>query len=251
MQDQWVPEHHYHLIGKAIPGRTLFRDEAEHMWFLKKVLRFKWYAFFEIYAYCLCGNHFHLCVRTRPVDDLVEELELRPHYGRSELDERYLRGELPYAHYVWHAFAGSLSGFARHTNSVQQLGGQVLIEPTLHGLTDKGAPGHEFSRRLCAYVGLNYVKHGLGTLETRYRWSSLHSNQFKLVERAMLYEHFDGEEAYRTYHRNYLRRFGQLLHAFDEDRFFDALTPRRQHPETGVWELGEWRPSRTEAPAGS
>ena len=74
MQDEWQPNLHYHIIGKAIPGRTLFQNVEEGMWFMKNVIRFKLYTLFHIYAYCLCGNHFHLAVKTRTASEILEQL---------------------------------------------------------------------------------------------------------------------------------------------------------------------------------
>ena len=39
MQDQWRPELYYHVIGKAVAGRTLFTDDEDCRWFLRHVVR--------------------------------------------------------------------------------------------------------------------------------------------------------------------------------------------------------------------
>lgn len=209
---------------------------------MKNVIRFKLYTLFHIHAYCLCGNHFHLAVKTRTAAEILLQLEKRPVESFTEKDHLYFGGAMDYTSYVYTSFAGTLSGFARRTNNQHGLEGQLLISPTLHGLTDKGTPGIEFSRRLIAYVGLNYVKHRLATFDDKYLLSSFHNAQFGIVDYANLYALFGGEEAYRKYHKSYLQKYGNSFRSFNEDRFFEALTPRRFSEEVKSWREGDWRP---------
>ena len=242
MQDEWRPGLYYHLIGKAVPGRTLFTDEHSHMYFLKHVLRFKWQAIFQILAYCLCGNHFHVAIRSRTREDIRLHLNDRPARGLSPGDLDFRENpDADYVTYVQSAFRGPLSGFAQHINHVQGTSGQLLIRPTLHGLTDKrGEPGVHLSRRLIAYVLLNYAKHHLAEPTAKYRWSSLHSAQFQIVNAPALYAGFGGEAAFRGYLTAYLKRWGRRFYDFDEDDFFEAITPRRFDKLAGQWVIGAW-----------
>ena len=244
MQDQWRPELYYHIIGKAVAGRTLFVSEDDCRWFLRHVVRFKWYTCFEVLAYCLCGNHFHLAVRTRHRNDAYALLRDRPPRSYSESDWRYLDDDIAYPEWVYNCFGGALSGLARRLNRQHGCGGQLLRTPTLHGLTDKGAPGVEFSRRLVAYVGLNYVKHRMGRFADGYPWSSVHEQHFGIIDHETLLAGFGGEEDYLRYHRDYLRRYGQRVIDFDEERLFAAVQPRLLEEATGRWVRGEWRPER-------
>ena len=242
MLDEWRPGLYYHLIGKAIPGRTLFIDEEDHVFFLKHVVRFKWHSVFQILAYCLCGNHFHLVVRTLDAEAIAAQLALRPASSLNPSDNAFLKGKITYASYLSTVFGGPLSGFARHLNNVHQREGQVFINPSLHGLTDKGElPGVEFSKTLFCYVALNYVKHHIASIDDAYRWSSLHSNQFKSIDRLAVFDHFGGEEAMWRALRDYLIKYGTRFYAFDEERFYQSLQPRRFKEATGCWIDEEWR----------
>ena len=240
MQDQWQPELYYHVIGKAIPGETLFRDEEDMTYFLRHVLRFKLYHFLDILVYCLCGNHFHLAVRTRSVAATQAKLRGKPARVRSAADEEMLAGTLDFARYVHRALAGALSGYVRHYNSTYKRSGQLLILPTLHGLTDKGAPGELLSRRLCAYVGLNFVKHRIAGVGEKYFGSSLTNPLFKIVDQPALLAEFGGQQAYLDFHNNYLRRYGAAMMALDEADFYAALQPRYFDKARFEWVEGAW-----------
>ena len=240
MQDEWQPGLYYHVIGKAVPGQTLFRDEVDARWFLKHVLRFKLYHFFEILVYCLCGNHFHLVIRTRLPEAIRVSLQGKPARSRCPADEAMLAGRIAYRAYIHYALRGALSGFARRSNNRVGRSGQLLVQPTLHGLTDKGAPGVEFSRRQAAYVGFNFVKHHIAPASARYPWSSLTNPLYGIVDSAAVVALFEGELAYKLFHDTYLERFGHAFMNFDEEVFYAALQPRALDPDTGTWVERDW-----------
>jgi len=153
-----------------------------------------------------------------------------------------LAGQLDYGEYVYQSFGGCLSGFARRTNRQQGLSGQVLIKPTLHGLTTKGEPGVEASRSLIAYVSYNYAKHHLAPATEKYPYSSLHNAQFNIIDQRRLIEVFGEDASYKSYMLAYLKRYAKAFYNFDEDEFFSALTPRYLDRSLNRWKAGEWRP---------
>lgn len=242
MQDEWRPGLFYHVIGKAVPGRRLFTSETDMRWFLKRVLRFKLYHALDILAYCLCGNHFHLCVQTRMPEAILASLAGKPRAAWSASDSAFAQDELAYPEFVYNTLSGALSGFARYANNLAGREGQLFIKPTLHGLTTKGAPGVRFSRRMYCYVSFNYAKHHLGTPDAPYFASSLSNPLYQIIDHGRVLELFGGSTAYAEYCNRYLRRYGPAFYNFDEDELFAALRPRRLNPLTGQWEEGEWRP---------
>ena len=245
MQDQWQPGLFYHVIGKAVTGAQLFRDEKDERYFIRHVLRFKLYHFLEILVYCLCGNHFHVVARTRSVAATRASLRTKPPKSRNLSDELMLAGEIDFATYAYHTVAGATSGYARHFNHKYGREGRLFLRPTLHGLTDKGAPGELFSRRLGCYVGLNFVKHRMGRPGENYFGSSLTNPQAGIVDHPLLLSLYGGEEAYHRFHNAYLRRFGHEFYGMDEDGFYAALRPRYYDKATRAWVEGEWAPDVT------
>ncbi len=241
MQDEWQPGLFYHVIGKAIPGETLFEGEEEMKEFIRTVLRFKLYHFFEILVYCLCGNHFHLVVRTRTPEGIRESLATKPKKVWSPSDELFDAGELGYTKFVTHSLSGALSGFARKRNNDSGHEGQLFIKPTLHGLTDKGAPGVEFSRRLYCYVGFNFAKHHMARADELYYGSSLTNPLYGVVDHTLVLELFGGAAAYKEFCGSYMRRFGRNFMAFNEALFYGALRPRYFDQVMRLWVEGEWR----------
>ena len=242
MQDEWRPGLFYHVIGKAIPGETLFRDDIDCHWFLKHTLRFKLHHCFRILVYCLCGNHYHLAIQTRTAEEIRVSLLTKPAARRSLSDEAFLAGEMEYGTFVYNTFCGAISGYARRYNNRYDREGQLFIRPTLHGLTDKGGKfGQLFSRTLCGYVGFNYVKHHIASVDEFYKLSSLRKQLYQLIDHNYLLQIFGGEEAYLTFHKTYLSRYQSAFYEFDEDLFFAALQPRRFNDQSGRWVQEEWK----------
>ena len=119
--------------------------------------------------------------------------------------------------------------YAKWYNARYGRSGQPFVKPTLHGLTRKGKPGVAYSRRLAAYIGLNYAKHHYAAPEAYYHWSSLRRSIYQVTELDVA-KYYGSEEAYKAYHVTYMRRFGARFYDFDEEEFFLGLQPRTYIP---------------------
>jgi hypothetical protein len=233
MQDEWRPNLFYHVLGKAVPGELLFAEERHYRWFLRKSVRDLYGLIFQIYVYCLLPNHFHLQVRTLSEDEMKAKLlplkrKLRPY------QEAFLTGELDWRGYVIATFGAATNRYAQYYNKQVGRKGQLFVKPTLHGLTDKKAPGKAYSRRLAAYIALNYYKHGLMPASGDYLWSSLRNPMYHIIE-LDIELHYGSEEAYKAYHVAYLKKYGAKLRGFDEEEFFANLTPRVYIEDYDTW----------------
>lgn len=59
-----LPGESYHIYNRGNEKRTIFFQEDNFRYFLK---RYHYYVkdFMDTYAYCLLDNHFHLCVKIK------------------------------------------------------------------------------------------------------------------------------------------------------------------------------------------
>lgn len=53
----------YHIMLRGVGGMTLFFDDMDYRKFLKTMCRIKAEAAYNIYAFCLMGNHVHLMLQ--------------------------------------------------------------------------------------------------------------------------------------------------------------------------------------------
>ena len=53
----------YHVILRGINKQQIFFDEEDYEYFIRLLERFKSISHYELYAYCLMGNHVHLLIK--------------------------------------------------------------------------------------------------------------------------------------------------------------------------------------------
>ncbi len=66
----------YHIMVRGINRQCIFEDEEDHIKFLQVLEKYKEICRYEIYAYCLMGNHVHLLLKTReePLEQIMRRL---------------------------------------------------------------------------------------------------------------------------------------------------------------------------------
>ena len=132
----------YHLMSRGNRREAIFLDDVDRQDFLKTLAEACVKAGFEVHAYCLMSNHFHLVVET-PQGNLVEGM-------------RWL-----------------LSSYTLRLNHRHKLFGHVFSGRYKALLIDGGSPG--YLKVACDYVHLNPVRAKLLGPEERllaYPWSS-------------------------------------------------------------------------------
>jgi REP element-mobilizing transposase RayT len=63
------PEKYYHVYNHAISNEMLFNDENDYKNFIKRYLKYI-IPICDTLAYCLMPNHFHWCIRIKPLDEM-------------------------------------------------------------------------------------------------------------------------------------------------------------------------------------
>ena len=53
----------YHVMLRGINKQQIFEDQEDYYKFLEVINDYKTISGFEIYAYCLMGNHVHLLIK--------------------------------------------------------------------------------------------------------------------------------------------------------------------------------------------
>ena len=53
----------YHIMLRGINQQQIFEDEEDNLKFLETLLKYKEQCRYEIYAYCLMGNHAHILLK--------------------------------------------------------------------------------------------------------------------------------------------------------------------------------------------
>ena len=66
----------YHIIIRGINRQTIFEDEEDCAQFLEALKRYKEKSGYEIYSYCLMGNHVHILMKIgiEPLEQVMRRL---------------------------------------------------------------------------------------------------------------------------------------------------------------------------------
>lgn len=127
----------YHITSRGNAKQAIFRDDVDREAFLaivaSTVKRFGW----EVYAYCLMGNHYHFLVVT-PVPNLSRGMKQLNGVYTQRFNRRHER--------VGHLFQGRFGG--------------ILVERETYLL------------ELIRYISLNPVRAGIAATPEDWRWSS-------------------------------------------------------------------------------
>jgi len=80
---------YYHVVNRGIGRQILFEDEEDHTRFLETLRRYLKEEPFELIAYCLMENHFHLLLHTEEnLERIMKRLSCSYAYYFNEKYER-------------------------------------------------------------------------------------------------------------------------------------------------------------------
>jgi REP element-mobilizing transposase RayT len=133
----------YHVMSRGDRREKIFQDDVDRQDFIRTLAEACQKTGFEVHAYCLMGNHFHLVVET-PEANLVAGMRWLLSTYTNRLNHRHKL--------VGHVFSGRYKA--------------LLVEGS----------GNGYLKTVCDYVHLNPVRAGLLGAEDRllsYPWSSL------------------------------------------------------------------------------
>ena len=197
----------YHVLSRGDRREAIFRTDADRKLFLDLLAQTCRRTGWQIHAYCLMDNHFHLVVET-PRSNLSVGMQ----WLLGSYTQRFNR-----RHALWgHLFGGRYKA--------------LLVD---------GRPGGGYLRRVCDYVHLNPVRAAmLGNEEKlhRFRWSScahyLSSRKKRpawLRTDRLMGEHGLADQSSRN-RREFSRRMESLRQ--------EANSPQQLRPIRRGWKLG-------------
>nr|WP_092070414.1 transposase [Dendrosporobacter quercicolus]NSL48238.1 transposase [Dendrosporobacter quercicolus DSM 1736]SDM10180.1 REP element-mobilizing transposase RayT [Dendrosporobacter quercicolus] len=66
----------YHIVMRGINRQNIFEDEEDCMKFMQTIQKYKEKSRYEVYAYCLMGNHVHLLLKIgqEPLEQVMRRI---------------------------------------------------------------------------------------------------------------------------------------------------------------------------------
>jgi REP element-mobilizing transposase RayT len=183
----------YHVLLRGINRQTIFEDDEDAVKFLQTLEKYKQENEYEIYAYCLMGNHIHI---------LIKE-------NQEELGNSMRRIGASYVYwYNWK--------YERTGHLFQDRYKSEVVENDRYLLT------------VLRYIHQNPLKAGIVNDINEYKWSSyfeyLDKNKKQIVDKDFILEIFDRDKnkaktLFEEFHR--IEENRECLEIYNKKRFKD------------------------------
>jgi len=160
-QSELEPDRFYHVFNRANGNDKLFFQEGHYSYFMDK---YKEYLteYLDTFAYCLLPNHFHLLVRIKSKQSVLEAA------GHDLLDLKNLAdqpGKL-----ISEKFKRFFISYAKSINKQRGRKGSLFMKPFKRIPIDS----IEYLRNAIVYIHRNPIEHGMVRLISDHKWTSYH-----------------------------------------------------------------------------
>lgn len=155
----------YHIYNCGINGEPIFREKANYEYFLKLYVKYI-SPIADTYAWCLMGNHFHLLVRIKEDDELINCNIIPVRVLNPVRDNKINKKPHLYFSHLFNAYAQAF-------NKMNNRHGSLFERPFKRKLIDRD----EYLKKLIVYIHNNPIHHGFCNFSDEYTWSS-YANDF-------------------------------------------------------------------------
>jgi REP element-mobilizing transposase RayT len=182
-QAEFLEQRFYHVYNRTVGNEPLFVSDENFRFFLQQYSKYL-QPFVETWAYCLLGNHFHLLIRVREVDQVVE---------MNDGTEKPMVGD---------QFRKFFQSYAMAFNKQQHRHGALMTTPYKRIEVSSDA----YLKQLVYYIHSNPQKHGYVHDFRNWKWSSyasLVSSADTRLQRQDVLDLFGGLESIILEHNDY------------------------------------------------
>ena len=171
MQEPLRPETVYHVYNHANGSENLFRTEDNYRYFLHKYATYI-HPIAETYAYCLMPNHFHVMIKVRDEQTLIEYFTNYKEEETKQLSSTLnLTGLTNLSGLVSKQFSNLFNAYSKAYNKKYERRGSLFERP----FKRKAIANDQYFTQLIAYIHLNPIKHGFCNNLFDWPHSSIHS----------------------------------------------------------------------------
>ena len=144
-----VADNFYHLFNRAVGQEKLFQSNENYLYFLNR-MKHHVLPVADLYAYSLLPNHFHLVVRIKGENELMDYFEVKKG-KRFNVVENFLPD------FIMEQFSNWLNGYTKAFNKMYKRKGGLFMDYIKRSEATKDSSLTSF----IFYVHKNAVHHGL------------------------------------------------------------------------------------------
>ncbi len=196
-----LSERYYHIYNRTNNKEPLFLSDKFRLLFLQRCKDYL-LSFVDIFAHCLLDNHFHLMVKVKHEEVILDHVRHLTKKERTSAQNKLLSegiNEVTLHQTVERQFTRLFTSYAMRFNEHYKRKGNLFHRPFKRVLIESEAH-YTF---LVYYIHANPMKHGLAVNFREYPWSSYRSilsNKPTHLRRAEILDWFGGREAFIEYH---------------------------------------------------
>jgi len=195
-----LPNRYYHIFNRAVGNEKLFFSTRNYEYFLRR-MQYYLLPIATIYAYSLMPNHFHLLLKIKDTETLIEKYE-------QKKKRKFVHSQTNLSTFVMQQLKNWLSGYAMAINKQNERKGALFID-YLKRISPEST---EDLRLVTAYIHRNAIHHHLTSSYGQWRFDSylqpLKNDPGKFGSKEML-GWFGRADAYDMFHQEY----AMLIHA--------------------------------------
>lgn len=186
---------YFHIYNHANGDDNLFREEKNYSYFLEKYHQHI-DPIAETVAWCLMPNHFHLLVKIKTEQEIINNFSSSPKgtFLKFETLEKSAIAEEEKLKFLSKQFSNFFSSYTQSFNKVYKRRGSLFLK----NFKRKEVLSERYLRTLILYIHLNPIKHGFTKEINDWNWHSFESfpKEYPELSEAL----FSKEKDYKDIH---------------------------------------------------
>jgi REP element-mobilizing transposase RayT len=181
----FTPSAYFHIYNHANGKDNLFVERINYFYFLD---RWRYYTkdLFDVLAFCLMPNHFHMLVKVK------EKIELKN-------DRIVLEDPLEISGYISQQLSNHFNSYTKSINKRYKRMGSLFNQNFKRKLVENDS----YLKILLCYIHLNPVNHGFANQISAWEFSSIHdylTNRNSWIKKEMVQEMFNSSDDFIDLH---------------------------------------------------
>lgn len=190
---------YYHIYNHSVSHRNIFMIERDYHDFLNKCKKYL-SPVFQVHAYCLMPNHFHLVVKVKNREDIIDLLK----DDKSKAIDSFRNNASNVNDLILDQFRRYFSSYALSYNFYHKTRGQLFLKRIKRILLND----YRLLYMIC-YIHHNPIHHGFVRSYDKWKYSSFH-----LYEKKATIQH---DEIFHTHFKS-MKEFYQIHYEFMLDQ---------------------------------
>ena len=186
-----LPDHSYHILGRAIGNEKIIREEMNYPFLLDKYNKHV-QPVADTFSYCLLPNHFHFSVRIKNI------IELESHFKKKKPQKVFNPDLVP--DFIMERFSNWLNSYTKAFNKTYDRKGSLFIDY----LSRAEIQNKKQIAATTFYIHKNPVHHAFCKSMEEWHWSSYNTllgNATTFLLQKEVLEWFDGKDGFINFHQ--------------------------------------------------